>query len=99
MAIIFWICWLGEILAAVTWLTNGIRSPQHTADPLVVCCIIYLFAAVAIRVDAGASGIAMGMVLIPALPMVLLLCVTVISRFNKSTVLHKNAVLAAPEKN
>ncbi|MGC4100167.1 hypothetical protein [Ferruginibacter sp.] len=69
---IFWICWAAEMLVILFWIASEIKV---RLNPLSFFGAIYLFAALALKINMGTNALASVMVLVPAIPLFLMLFV------------------------
>jgi hypothetical protein len=79
MKYVFWICWGGEFIAVLLWLIDEMRLVYLKPNPLVFVSFFYLFAVLIVRYPMGLLAVSNGMVLVPAIPLVLLLLVVLLA--------------------
>ena len=71
----FWICWAAEMLVVLFWIASEIKL---RLNPLSFFSAIYLFTALALKINMGTNVLASVMVLVPAIPLFLMLFVVML---------------------
>lgn len=83
MKIIFWICWIAELITVLWWIITDAQQKNMQVNPFSYLCLIYLIAVIAIRLGLHSIKLSNVMVMIPAVPLMLLgliILVAMISR-------------------
>jgi hypothetical protein len=79
MNILFWVLWVSELLGVCWWLYGEMKSTYRQPNPFVFLSLLYLLAVLGIRFGLGILKLSMGMVVIPAIPLLFLVLVVIIA--------------------
>lgn len=79
MEIIFWICWVAELIVVLWWIITDAQQTHIKPNPVSYVCLVYLFLVFGIRLGLHANTVTNAMVMIPAIPLLGLLLIIVAS--------------------
>lgn len=76
---LFWILWIAEFILALWWVITELQLTHLKPNPFAFLSLLYLFLTLAVRFGSGLTKISMGMVLVPAIPLLMMALIVVIS--------------------
>ena len=79
MEVLFWICWIAELIVVLWWIITDAKLKHVQPNPYSFLCLLYLLAVLGIRMGLHANGLSNTMVLIPAIPLLGLGLIIVVS--------------------
>lgn len=79
MEILFWICWIAELVVVLWWIITDAQQKHMQPNPYSYLCLIYLLVVLGVRLGLHANGVSNTMVIIPAIPLLGLLFIIVVS--------------------
>jgi hypothetical protein len=79
MEIIFWICWAAEFIVVLWWIITDAQQEYLKPNPVSYLCLVYLVIVLGVRVGLHANVVSKAMVTIPAIPLLGLLFIIVVS--------------------
>lgn len=83
MNILFWICWIAELITVCWWIFTDTQQKNLQANPYSYLCLIYLIAVIAIRLGFHSVKLSNAMVMIPAVPLLLLGIIILAAMFSR----------------
>jgi hypothetical protein len=79
MAILFWICWIAELGVVLWWIITDAKQTHMEANPYSYLSLVYLLAVLGVRLGLHANSVSNAMVMIPAIPLLGLGLIIVVS--------------------
>jgi hypothetical protein len=79
MTNLFWILWMGEFIGTGWWLQSEMKLTHIKANPYVFLSFLYLMIVLGVRFSLALTKISFAMVLVPAIPVVFMLLIIIIS--------------------
>lgn len=79
MKTFFWICWIAELIVVLWWILSDAKLKHIQVNPYSYLCFFYLLAAIGIRFVLHADRVSNIMVMIPAIPLLGLALIIIIS--------------------
>lgn len=79
MNYIFWICWIGEIGVVGWWMLDEMKLKYLQPNPYAFLGFLYLLVTLGVRYGLKLPGVSTAMVAVPAVPLLFLLLIIVVS--------------------
>jgi hypothetical protein len=79
MEILFWICWIAELIVVLWWIITDMKQKHMQGNPYSYLSFFYLAAVLGIRLVLHADRVSDFMVMIPAIPLLLLGFIIIVS--------------------
>jgi len=79
MEILFWICWIAELIVVLWWIITDAQQKHMEANPYSYLCLLYLLGVLGVRLGLHANNVSNAMVMIPAIPLLGLAFIIVVS--------------------
>ena len=79
MNVLFWVLWVSEFMLTGWWLQSEMKLTYIKPNPNVFLSFLYLLIALGVRYGIHLPKLSMGMVGIPAIPLVCLLLIMIIA--------------------
>ena len=79
MTILFWVLWVSEFILTGWWLQSEMKLTYIKTNPFVFVSFLYLLVALGVRYGLHLPKLSLGMVGIPAIPLVCFLLIIVIA--------------------
>ena len=79
MTTLFWILWMAEFIGTGWWLQSEMKLTHIKANPYVFLSFVYLMVILGVRFGLDLPKVSLGLVLVPAIPLVFMLLIIIIS--------------------
>jgi hypothetical protein len=79
METLFWICWITELIVVLWWIITDAQQTHMRPNPVSYLCLLYLLGVLGLRLGLQEYRISNAMVMIPAIPLLGLGCIIVLS--------------------
>lgn len=79
MEIVFWICWIIELIVVLWWIITDARQTHMEPNTVSYLCLLYLLGVLGVRFGLHEFRISTIMVIVPAIPLLGLGCIIILS--------------------
>lgn len=79
MEILFWTCWIAELVMVLWWIITDAQQTHMKANPVGYICLLFLLVVLGVRLGLQEHRTSNAMLIIPAVTLLGLGCIVVLS--------------------